>query len=37
MHKPSGLGIYAMGDWEDVSDDKNHCFGCVRRLRLGNA
>ena len=20
MHKPSGLGIYAMGAWEDVSD-----------------
>jgi Gram-negative porin len=27
MHKPSGLGIYATGNWEDVSGDANRCLG----------
>jgi Gram-negative porin len=29
LHKPSGLGIYAMGSWEDVGDDKNNCLGVL--------
>ena len=27
MHKPSGLGIYATGNWENVSADKANCTG----------
>ena len=26
MHKPSGLGIYATGNWEDVSESANTCL-----------
>ena len=26
MHKPSGLGIYATGNWERMSADKNKCL-----------
>ena len=29
MHKPSGLGIYATGAWEDVSNDKANCLGTL--------